>query len=1248
MRISNSSWIWIGLVVLAGCGGGGDSGGGTPPVDTTPNAFSFAQKTGAALAEPVISGDIVVSGINSGAPVSVTGGEYSIDGGVYTGAAGSVTNNQVIRVRLMAASQFSTVAQAVLTIGGVSATFSAVTVAADTTPDAFGFPRRSDAARGTWINSNTVTVSGINTPAPISIENGEYSIDGGAFTSAAGSIDASQSLTIRAQSSSIYSRITRARIMVGTLSVEFEVTSELPRYIPDVVAFDGQDIIYLLDKADKFIFRWSLAQERYLDSFVLDAQQPAPTTMAHSGDHQRLYLGFGAGAIRYLDLVSGDGVLAPFATLAMDVEGLAAAGRHVLAQDGSGAWATHYIFDRNGTLTDQKDWNYYSREYAWDAVTSRIYHLRDSTSPNDLHFEVIDQATGKIVASGETPYHGDYAISTPIRVSADGRQVLLGGGDIYDQATLEWTGALGLPVTDARWMGDGSLVVLATDTHQTMLRHVGDRLANLEQLNYAGRALRVLGSDSRMAVLVVDDDTVKFHTYIPSDDSDRDGIVNTADAFPVDAAASVDTDLDGYPDAWNAGHTGLDSTTGLQLDPYPRDSACWLPAHGNGIQCNHAAAVPDYVPDQVVSHGDVVYLLSSANERVYRWSISAGRYLNPYVVGLGFGFTARAPTTMAYSGAHRRLYLGYHTGAIRFIDTDGSNAREMPFANASLDVWGLAAVGNFVLAQDYSGGWATHYVFDGGGRLTDMADSRSYSRDYAWDPVNSRVYYFRDDSSPNDLHYAVIDQATGRISAPGESPYHGSYDIEAPIRVSPDGQQILLGTGHLYRQSDLTWAGTLGSPLVDARWMSDASLVTLMTVGDQTVLRRLGANRAQLEQRSYAGEALRVVGSDSVMVVLAVQDGTVRFHPYTVSNDSDGDGVPNTQDAFPLDRAASVDSDRDGYPDSWNAGHTQADSTTGLSLDAFSQDSACYLPAHGSGGVCNHAATVPSYIPDAIVSAGDTVYLLSTANARVFRWSMATGAYLNPLVVGINQGSTILAPTKITYSGEHQRLYLGYSTGAIQSIDVNANNAPEVPFAAIATGVDGLAAVGNFVLAQDDSGAWATHYIFNGNGVLTDLEDWNYHSREYAWDPGTSRVYFFRDDTTPNDLHYEVIDQSTGLIGGKGESPHHGTFDIRPPIRLSPDGGEILLGSGDFYQQPGLAMHRSLGKGIIDAHWHDGALVTLDPTGLMEVRDPATLAVLRSDQYVDQPLRMVFGQSEACLIHVVDNTTAFLRLPFTQ
>ena len=48
--------------------------------------------------------------------------------------------------------------------------------------------------------------------------------------------------------------------------------------------------------------------------------------------------------------------------------------------------------------------------------------------------------------------------------------------------------------------------------------------------------------------------------------------------------------------------------------------------------------------------------------------------------------------------------------------------------------------------------------------------------------------------------------------------------------------------------------------------------------------------------------------------------------------DSDGDGVSDRLDAFPLDPAASVDTDKDGYPNAWNPEKNEQDSTTGKTV----------------------------------------------------------------------------------------------------------------------------------------------------------------------------------------------------------------------------------------------------------------------------------------------------------------------------
>jgi len=71
----------------------------------------------------------------------------------------------------------------------------------------------------------------------------------------------------------------------------------------------------------------------------------------------------------------------------------------------------------------------------------------------------------------------------------------------------------------------------------------------------------------------------------------------------------------------------------------------------------------------------------------------------------------------------------------------------------------------------------------------------------------------------------------------------------------------------------------------------------------------------------------------------------------TVFIDSDNDGIHDGEDAFPDDPAASVDSDGDGYPDDWNEGKNQEDSTSSppLELDDLDYDPNEWKDSDGDG-----------------------------------------------------------------------------------------------------------------------------------------------------------------------------------------------------------------------------------------------------------------------------------------------------------
>jgi hypothetical protein len=220
--------LLVSAVSLVACGGGGGGGSKEPAVDTTPNAISFTASTNAEPNAVVTSPAVTITGINTAAPVSISGGEYSINGGAFTSAASTIANGQTLSVRITASDQTNTATSATITVGGVSANFS-VTTLADAVPNNFTLAPVTDAAVSAEITSAPVTLSGVDIAVPVSITGGQYSIDGGAFTSTAGTIANGQTLTVKLTASNQTNTSTAATVTVGGVSAEFSVTTS-----PDV------------------------------------------------------------------------------------------------------------------------------------------------------------------------------------------------------------------------------------------------------------------------------------------------------------------------------------------------------------------------------------------------------------------------------------------------------------------------------------------------------------------------------------------------------------------------------------------------------------------------------------------------------------------------------------------------------------------------------------------------------------------------------------------------------------------------------------------------------------------------------------------------------------------------------------------------------------------------------------------------------------------------------------------------------
>ena len=195
------------------------------PIDNvannTPDSFVFNDVEDVSLRSIVVSNSIQISGLNSDANISIVGGQYSVNFGVFVTTDGMVNNGDFIRVRHTSASAGLTSTSTTLTVGDVSDTFTSTTIATDSTPDAFFFNPAFDVAPGVLVTSDNIVVTGFEGSVPIFISDGEYSINNGDFTNEPGSINSGASVRVRHFSSNQPATIVSSIVNIGGVSGTF-------------------------------------------------------------------------------------------------------------------------------------------------------------------------------------------------------------------------------------------------------------------------------------------------------------------------------------------------------------------------------------------------------------------------------------------------------------------------------------------------------------------------------------------------------------------------------------------------------------------------------------------------------------------------------------------------------------------------------------------------------------------------------------------------------------------------------------------------------------------------------------------------------------------------------------------------------------------------------------------------------------------------------------------------------------------
>ncbi len=555
------------------------------------------------------------------------------------------------------------------------------------------------------------------------------------------------------------------------------------------------------------------------------------TSVLHSTSHDRIYVGFSSGVVVYFTADSTSGTY--FHTLPDSVDNIVEAGNLLLMQSDHYYNDAVYVIDIDGVQLSSHEYAFDSIKHAaWRGTTNTAYTIEWG---DRLDAREIDQTTGAVTYG--TGFSSTNNIVGPLSFSPDDSLLLSGNGQTFvfgDTVSTAGDITTGTFI-DFAWNNASELISISANGANTTIEHRTADYTVAESILVDGTPLSLLKDDGLFYVVTSTDGDYSIHSYVPSDDSDNDLVLNINDAFPRDPSASVDTDNDGSPDNWNTGYSASGSTTGLTIDAYPEDPACFLESDGNGSHCYYDLIVPDATPATIIHDGSLTYLHYTDENLIFIRDNATDTYLTPVFAGEDNGTNSPAPTYMELHTGQNRLYLGYASGNVTYIDLSAAQPIEAYFTTLAESVRGIASAGQYVMFVDYSGAWESHHYYDIDGVQTASEDWNYYSLHFAWNDVLNRLFFFRDTSTPNDLMYEDIDTG-GAIVGDGDSPYHGDYTIAGPILVTPDNNYVLLGAGEYYDATSLERVGSISRSFEHGVFLDDGRLAILKKNGSSDAI----------------------------------------------------------------------------------------------------------------------------------------------------------------------------------------------------------------------------------------------------------------------------------------------------------------------------------------------------------------------------------------------------------------------------
>ena len=194
--------------------------------DDTPDDFAFEPQVDVAVSIPILSNEIVISGLKEGgfSNITLSNGQLIINGQVMLNSIAQVKNGDKLKLQTISSSNYADETITLIQIGSYEKHFSVTTD--DYAPDDFTFAQIEHAKRDSIYYAATVALSGLLYSTPITLDQGVLIINNREVDPSAAMVVSEDKIKIKLKSSPTFKTKVTASLSIGTMTKKFDVITE--------------------------------------------------------------------------------------------------------------------------------------------------------------------------------------------------------------------------------------------------------------------------------------------------------------------------------------------------------------------------------------------------------------------------------------------------------------------------------------------------------------------------------------------------------------------------------------------------------------------------------------------------------------------------------------------------------------------------------------------------------------------------------------------------------------------------------------------------------------------------------------------------------------------------------------------------------------------------------------------------------------------------------------------------------------